>query len=283
MSILKVSYELDKLRDIVEERQRLVEELGMEPSNSDSVMLKQQLSIVLELLDDNSTVSDFQTYQAQYNDILDNLSKDKHVDVELYRFVPMGETVETSGTGEIMSSGAAEVTTSGSDEDLLGLDSNQKKVRFNDDLETFPNDISPPAQIPPQTMSFQPYHDYEEENQEQESDQQSRSAPYLDERISNDELFARQQQQMLEQDSHLDNLASTVHSTHGISIEINQEVTDQNEHVLDDLENLLDSSSRNLDRAKRRLTNFSNAARENGPCSLIILLTIILIFLLAIL
>lgn len=271
---LKISYELGKLKDIVEERHRLVVDLGVAPSKSDSISLKQQLNAVLELLNDNAE-PEFREFQEEYNELLDTyLGEDTHIDLELYKFVPVLQKEAVPGhTNEEVKS----------DEDLLQLDPNQKKVRFNEDLETFSNEeaLSPPNEVSSTSMTFQPYHDYEEESGGQTSNKNN--SRYYDTRSSNDELFARQQQQLLEQESQIDNLASTVHTTHGISIDINQELTDQNHHVLDDLENLLDSSSRNLDRAQRRLTNFTNKARENGPCSIIVLLTIILIFLLLLL
>lgn len=271
---LKVSYELDKLKDIVEERHRLVADLGMAPSKSDSVALKQQLNTVLELLNDNNLEPEFEVYQEEYNDLLDGyLGEDKDIDLGLYRFVPPTKTANDTGKNR-----NSEERASVSEEDLLGVDPNQKKVRFNEDPETFHEEEPETSSLA--AMTFQPYHDYEED---QEEGHKPDSKRYQDSRISNDELFARQQQQLLEQDSQLDTLAGTVHTTHGISVDINQEITDQNEHVLDDLENMLDSSSRNLDRAQRRLTNFTNTARENGPCSIIVLLTIILFFLLVIL
>lgn len=273
---LKVSYELDKLKDIVEERTRLIDELSMEPSKSDTISLKSQLSTVLDLLNSvgGHGTDEIKAYIDEYNKVLAQLGDDTAVDVGLYTFSPKQDIASKPGESR---ANAGDI-----DEDEIEDDETRKRVRFNDDLETFPNEDTEQDAPASAAMTFQPYHDYEEDTTNSSSSTSDKrvNAGHM---ISNDELFARQQQQLLEQDTHLDSLATTIKNTHGISIDINQELTDQNEHILDDMENLLDTSSRNLERARRRLDSFQRTARENGPCSIIVMLTIILIFLLIIL
>ena len=50
MEVLKLSYEVNKLGDIVEERGRLLSDIGIEPSQSDDKKLGEQLGKVVGLL-----------------------------------------------------------------------------------------------------------------------------------------------------------------------------------------------------------------------------------------
>ena len=198
------------------------------------------------------------------------------LDLDIYRF---------EKTLKLMANSSDEISSTTST-------STSKKVRFDDDIQY--KDASPLQ------SQFQPYKDNPDEEQEQEelsqdkaqlfssfhanetsrSDYQSSSSTNL---ISNQELFIQQQQKLMEQDSHLDHLSGSVQRSHGISLDINNEVTNQNEELLTDLENLVDNSGRGLERAKRRLEIFEKTARDNGPCFTIVVLIIILFFLLVIL
>lgn len=146
--------------------------------------------------------------------------------------------------------------------DLLSPDTasipDSKRVRFNSEPE------------------FEPYHD---DPSETRNASVKGNAPATSDR----ELFRDQQQQLQQQDTHLEALAQSVRTTHGISTSIQTEVEDQNEHLLYDMEAMIDSTTYNLERARRRLNVFTNAARENGPCTLIIFLITTLIVLVVIL
>ncbi|AET38346.1 syntaxin Ecym_2634 [Eremothecium cymbalariae DBVPG len=101
--------------------------------------------------------------------------------------------------------------------------------------------------------------------------------------LTNQDLFIHQQQQLMEQDTQLDHLSDSIRRNHRLTVDINREVTDQNDGVLNDLENMLNSSTQNLDRARRRLQIFEKTARENGPCFMIVVLSMILVLLLVVL
>lgn len=99
---------------------------------------------------------------------------------------------------------------------------------------------------------------------------------------SNTEVFIQHQQQLLDQDVHLDALAESVRRQHGLSVGIHSELHDQN-ILLDDLEAQLDSSDRRLHQGRRRLEYFTQKAKENGQWLTIIVLVLILVLLLIVL
>lgn len=280
MESLQLSYELERLVDIIEERKRLVTVLKIEPSSNDNLSLKKQLNKVLDSLNEArlNAFEELEDYATNYNDILTDIP-DNAVDTKLYQFqLPQkSETSTTITDGSSMTNGNA------------ALRDATKKVRFRDDnLVSYKEDSN---------QSFVPYKDEPEGNDNTNTDdieqerqklfdssialEQTTSA--ISPQFSNQELFIQQQQQLLEQDSQLERLSGSIRTTHGISLSINDEVNEQNDQVLHDLESLLDNGGRNLDRAKRRLKSFERSARENGPCFTIVVLTLILILLLAVL
>lgn len=270
MDNLRLSYELDRLDDIVEERLRLLDLLKIQPSNQDNVKLKKQLNRALDTL--NEAVKEIhrsdsiETYSAKFNDILSKIPEGT-IESSLYQFkIPVqSKQVE---------------------EDLNEL---PKKVRFKDEDSTltYVEDDNNFA-----SYRDEPNHDPTDAGETDSPDKQNlfglasqkvNDPNIIAPGISNQDVFIQQQQQLLEQDSQLNVLSESIHRSHSISLNINQEVTEQNDHVLQDLESLVDYSGRNLDRAKRRLEIFEKSARENGPCFIIVALTLILILLIAIL
>lgn len=269
MELLRLSYEVERLCDIIEERSRLVSVLKIAPSKNDTMALKKQLNETLDLLqeavktitpEDQSSLNDCIT---KYNEALSEIPDDS-VNKSLYVF----EKRPSPESGASLSS------------------QESKRVRFKDDLVEYEEQ----KQLEP---AFKPYTDKLNEEDTLEQDKSdlfgehgkatSQESSYnIAPQLSNQEIFIQQQQQLLEQDSHLEDLSQSVHRAHDISLDINHEMTDQNDGVLRDLESLVDNSGRNLDRAKQRLEIFERSARENGPCLLIVLLTLILILLLAI-
>ncbi|GCE97586.1 hypothetical protein ZYGM_003943 [Zygosaccharomyces mellis] len=284
MESLQLSYDLDRLVDIVEERRRLVTVLKIEPSSSDNFSLKKQLNKVLDSLNDakQNAVEGLEDYANNYNDILMNI-QDNAVDIKLYEF-RLPQKIPTTITDE----------SSTTDGNFVFQDTT-KKVRFRDDnlvsYEDDPNQHFVPYKDDPEHYEVNENvntEDIEYERRklfdssnalEQTTSVISSEAP----QVPNQDLFIQQQQQLLEQDSQLERLSGSVRTTHGISLSINDEVNEQNEQVLHDLESLLDNGGRNLDRAKRRLKSFQRSAKENGPCFIIVVLILILILLLAVL
>lgn len=266
MEILKLSYAVDKLWNILDERIRLVSVLKMKPSNNDTINLEKQLNSTLDSLQETAKTVTW-AGQAQlvlladrYNEAVASIPDDV-VDKELYKFTSPTEIKESDATKAVEA----------------------KKVRFKDDLLEYEEDSIN------KNSSFAPYSDELTEQEQLEQDKSklfqgggSEATSHLQvvPQLSNQELFIQQQQQLLEQDSHLDSLSQSVHRSHGLSVDIHHEMTDQNDGVLRDLESLVDSSGRNLDRAKTRLAVFENTARENGPCLIIVVLVIILVVLL---
>lgn len=271
MSDLKLSYELDKLDDIVEERIRLSTVLGIQPSSRDNASLKKQLSKVLDQLNECSSseedASSLERNVTRYSEILQKIP-DGVIDAGLYEFqMPVkAQSSSSSSNGSLFRD-------------------QPKKVRFKDENLVSYSDVD----------QFRPYHDDVEQVRKDppanEDEQRNRllagvEPPVIQpasDTLSNQEIFAQQQQQLLEQDTYLSSLSESVHRSHAISLDINDEVVEQNDHVLRDLESLVDNSGRNLDRAKRRLETFEKTARENGPCFIIVLLILILLILLILL
>ncbi|EHN03809.1 Syn8p [Saccharomyces cerevisiae x Saccharomyces kudriavzevii VIN7] len=248
MDVLKLGYELDQLSDLVEERTRLVSVLNLAPTSNDNIALKRQLSSILESLQKGATPD---TLVSRYNATLDRIP-DTAVDKELYRF----QRPAAGGAGEVS-------------RDSL------KKVRFKNDEEL--------------TVMYR-----DDDEQEEESPLSSTHIAYEDEplqpqpqpqpMISNQELFIDQQQQLLEQDSHLGTLSQSMERTHGISMNLNSEIVSQNDSLLVDLENLVDNNGRNLNRASRSMHGFNNSRfKDNGNCLIILVLIVVLLLLLLVL
>ncbi|CAI4243739.1 CBM_collapsed_G0000590.mRNA.1.CDS.1 [Saccharomyces cerevisiae] len=222
MDVLKLGYELDQLSDLVEERTRLVSVLKLAPTSNDNVTLKRQLGSILELLQKCAPNDEL---ISRYNTILDKIP-DTAVDKELYRF----QQQVASNTDEV------------SKESL-------KKVRFkNDDgLTVMYKDDDEQDEESPLPSTHTPYKDEPLQSQLQSQSQPQPPQPM----VSNQELFINQQQQLLEQDSHLGALSQSIGRTHDISMDLNNEIVSQNDSLLVDLENLIDNNGRNLNRASR--------------------------------
>lgn len=283
MENLKLSYELDRLNDVVEERVRLVTALGIQPSTKDNVNLKKQLSKTLDILNEVANITtdegSLEEYISQYNDILEDIPNDT-IDTTLYYFQAPPKIQASPIIMDNNNSSSIPLS-----RDL------RKKVRFKDDDLVAYNDND----------QFKPYHDEPMEELTDDTERSSQndrkkllstSSPSsnsteshntISPMVSNQEIFIQQQQQLLQQDSYLNTLSNSVQRSHNISLDINNEVTEQNDHVLQDLESLVDNSGRNLDRAKRRLEIFEKSAKENGPCFIIVILTLILFLLVIVL
>ncbi|CDO95685.1 unnamed protein product [Kluyveromyces dobzhanskii CBS 2104] len=260
MNSLKIEYEIEKLSEIVDERNRLIDVLHMQPSKNDNVKLKKHINHMLDSLkdfEDDVPPSEQDRFEHQiraYNDIINSLPVTL-IDRKLYEFALKPELKDA------------------------------KKVRFKEDLV---EDYKEPEK------KFKPYKDdvdpadnsdelLEIQRQELLGNRESGTPKYsISPQVSNQDIFIQQQQQLMEQESHLTNLSSSMNRTHGVSLEINDEVEQQNQHLLTDLERQVDRSESNLRRAGRRLDTYEASSREKGSCLLIALLSIILFILLII-
>ncbi|AMD18840.1 HBL062Wp [Eremothecium sinecaudum] len=267
--VLELSYEIDKLANLVEERTRLVDVLRMQPSKSDNVLIKKHLNKVLELLQlvDNQTdiesYGDINQLVLKYNECVQEFP-DEFIDKELYMF--NGRPKETLRTPLPQQE--------------------QKRVRFHDN--PVQDLLEQQQQEQDQYQSFTRYTD----NPEDESDDRAKllnletqnvSEADISPSLSNQDLFINQQQQLMEQDTHLEHLSRSVQRNHRISMDIHQEVDDQNRGILQDLDHLLGTTSRNLGVVKRKLDIYQKSAAEHGPCVVILVLSAILIFLVIVL
>lgn len=156
---------------------------------------------------------------------------------------------------------------------------NKKSVRFNDTVEEAqPKNFKPykdqVLDLPTQDQTDELFEG--RDGVEDDADGESIDS------TSNQDMFIQHQQQLVQQDDHLDTLAQSVRRQRALGLDINQELDDQN-ILLEDLEAQLDHNDRNLSTGQKRLKYFSEKAKENGQWITIIILVIILVLLLIIL
>lgn len=263
MDILKLEYEVQRLQDGVQERARLAG-LGVRPSASDDERLRRQIRGVLELLNAvDAGERGVRESIALYNRCLGEC-EEVGIDTRGCEYIPRER--EDVQEQEIASPDPGP----------------SKKVRFSEGSEVDTGETL-----------FQPYHDETEagENphfQPYHDDEPSLDEPPLDTNRPSGEglhkaLFVEQQQRLMQQDAHIDALHASVQRAHGISLDIDAEVDDQNRQLLPDLEGLVDRGEASLQRAARRLDVFQRTARDNGPCSTIVILIVVLFLLLVLL
>ncbi|KAL6939767.1 hypothetical protein ACO0RG_003613 [Hanseniaspora osmophila] len=268
MEYAKLSYEIDKLKNYVEERNRLIDVLRIEPSNKDTIIFKKQLNSILQLIDE---VPDLQQAE-KYNDILASISgEDTHFTQEqknLYHY----NTEKLKQESELATKKALQEP-----KDFV------KKVRFsdhNDVKENYDNSqqltklpFSDQGSQISGIINFAPYKDSQPVNDDQ-------SAYSM---MSNDELLAMQHDTIHDQDTLLESLSSTVHRTHDMSLGIHDEVEYQNDGLLVDLEGMVDATANTLNKAHTKLNRFNKMNRDSGGSycrgALIFVLMILLVVL----
>lgn len=258
MDILKLEYEVQRLQDGVQERARLAG-LGVRPSASDDERLRQQIRGVLQLLHAvDAGERGVRESIALYNRCLGEC-EEVGIDTQGCEYIPRER--EDVQEQEIASPDPGP----------------SKKVRFSEGSEADAGETH-----------FQPYHDETEAGetphfQPYHDDEPPHEEPSRDEAVGNRALFVEQQQRLMQQDAHIDALHASVQRAHGISLDIDAEVDDQNRQLLPDLEGLVDRGEASLQRAARRLDVFQRTARDNGPCSTIVILIVVLFLLLVLL
>jgi syntaxin 8 len=125
-----------------------------------------------------------------------------------------------------------------------------------------------------------------------EEDEANRAAllPYRDEpedtpdhsNLDNQQVHEYHSQVIREQDTQLDQLSISVRRTGELSIQIGDELDEQN-GMLGEVDEYVDRHQNQLDRAKGRLSRFAKAAKEGGNWTVIAVLTLILVLLLVVL
>lgn len=254
----KIASHLDQLSGLLEERSRLINVLKLTPSQSDNLDLINILAkIQTELKYQRQDISSgfaaefadlFGLSVDTYAELLSSLASDPYIDTQEYAFTEK----------------VAEETDQ----------PNKKSVRFKDfdsnehvdDTEQMRN------QLMGTSGNFRPYRD------EPEEDRHS----LLSVDTTNQEMFAAQQQQLLQQDASLDQLHDLVRVQHSMGVSINNEL-DEHLIMLNNLERGVDDSSSRLRRATHNIRDFRRRVLENGSLVTIIVLTVILILLLVVL
>ncbi|CCH40535.1 Syntaxin-51 [Wickerhamomyces ciferrii] len=248
---------LDDLRSLLEESER-IQSLGVSSQDND-YDIRKLLSKVTKFLERNDDGEDYDELVDTYQELMQQV---KTIDVKDFEYK----------------------------RNIIPKPLNTKKsVRFNDHVEEYSK--------PKETKSFKPFKDQvidpadEAESNElfgnnnvtadigdedEQSDQNSIDS------ASNHDLFIQHQQQMLQQDDHLDMLSQSVRRQRELGLDINSELDDQT-ILLNDLESQLDHNTSNLSNGQKRLKYFSEKAKENGQWVTIIILVIILVLLLIIL
>lgn len=245
----KISLDLDRLDDLIEERARLVESLHLTPSAADNLDLLDVLGRVkaaLQLLqEDGGSLSQTTTLVNRYRLVIAPLDTDPYILVAEYR--------------------VAETT----------AEPSKKSVRFKDNVDGVQEDVDA-AQLRSQLMgtaAFRPYRD---------DDSDDDRNTLLSVTTTNHELFALHQQQLVAQDDSLDQLHQLVRAQHSMGLTINDEL-DEQIVILNDLESGVDMSASRLARATTNLRSFRRRVRENGSLVTIVVLTVILVLLLVVL
>lgn len=261
--ILRTKPLLNQLESQIDERDRLITVLKLEPSSNDNYDLINQLSKIVQNLsliqldihkqEVNDTVTnDFKELAGKYEAAISGLEKDMYVNINDYKF-----KVSLPDKGKDSISVEAEGSNNGQ--------ASRKTVRFKDETEEdLRNELMG-------TKSFKPYRD-------DESEQDNNSINDL----NNHQLFAKHQQQILDQDQDLDVLHDSVRLQKSMGQNINDEI-DSHLIMLNDLERGVDNSHVHLTNTNNRLTDFRTKVQENGSLITIITLTVILILLLVVL
>jgi syntaxin 8 len=260
-SITKGNIYVEELGLVLEERHRMITVLQLTPSSNDNYEVITRLQRLFKQL--NYLQSDihnlvtrgqdlthetdlFYDLVAKYRRCMDQLEKDATIDVAEYIFVSKDK------------------------EELLAKPMKKehaKSVSFKDDVDAQDSLDRDPRQ---DLMGTVPYEPYLDNPQEALQDQ------------SNHQIFAQHQQQLLEQDGHLDVLSQSIRTQHRMGLTMNSEL-DDHMIILNDLEQGVDNSQFRIDNARHKLADFRRRAQENGSLVTIVVLTVILILLLVVL
>lgn len=254
-SIHRANIYIDELDSLLEERERLVQILKLSPSKNDNydlINLLERLNKHLSYLYDdiNNLKGENTEFEQEFNDLIRKYDaairklEDDSLDIEEYVYH------------------AKEFVKEEVKRDL-------KSVRFKDNLEEEQEE-----QDRHTLMGSRPYEPYLDNPDS--TDAESFDA------LSNQQIYAQHQQQLLQQDENLDALHQLIRNQHQIGITINSEL-DDHMIILNDLEQGVDNSTFRLNNARSKLADFRRRCQENGSLVTIVVLTVILILLLVVL
>lgn len=268
---------LAQVESLLEERDRLVTVLKLDPSSNDNYDLINQLNKVISNLSliqldirkdmeggSSGLINDFKALVKRYDTTIQPLEKDTYIDINDYRFqMDLGDNQQESRAGAGTSNANNNTQNNGT----------VKSVRFKDESEEdLRNELMG-------TRSFKPYRD-DETQMDIEADSSSNGDSIDD--MNNHQMFAKHQQQLLDQDQDLDVLHDSVKLQKNMGQNINEEI-DSHLIMLNDLESGVDNSQVRLTSTNNRLSDFRTKVQENGSLITIITLTVILILLLVVL
>ncbi|KAH3902897.1 uncharacterized protein SCODWIG_01450 [Saccharomycodes ludwigii] len=294
MEVAKLKYELDKLQDIIEERNRLITILNLKPSRKDTISLKKQLNIILNIFDEldlynngdynMATISELHSIYTNLLDIIPDNDNDISKSLYEYKLKHKLSNVinDTDNKDNDTTSSISSLT------DAIKV----KKVRFNEHDEihkynTNSNSGSNAENENINRLNFAPYSDIPDENNVNYTNNPAHHTTEgsFSMLSTNREIFSDQKQQLQQQDGILDSLHSTIKRTHQITLGINHEVELQNNEIIPDLERMVDSTDRNLKNANVKLNFFNKFNSTKGSFSrgfIIFLLFIVLLIVIAI-
>ncbi|ODV79429.1 uncharacterized protein CANTADRAFT_52225 [Suhomyces tanzawaensis NRRL Y-17324] len=253
-ALTKVTINLDSLQSSLEERDRLVQTLKLTPSPDDNYDLINIIQKVLKALnyiqDDlvylinqgevvDELIESFKEVSSRYDQYINELTHDAYITVEEYEFIRKDLPKEES--------------------------KKPKTVRFRDDVTEDNEELRTELMG---TRAFKPYSDDEPQTDAESFDHET-----------NQQLFAKHQQTLLDQDQDLDILHESIKRQHSMGRTINTEL-DDHLILLNDLELGVDVSQQRLNSATHKLLVFRTRVAENGSLVTIVVLTIIVIVLL---
>lgn len=274
--LLKVSDLLEQLRDLVDERARLILTLNLTPSlddNSELLAVLGKIKTALEYVSldllaapGHKSSPQFSECCSAYATLLAGLAEDPYIDTSEYHFAKPIERKksvhfhDTPNASEAMGNHLMGTTTY---KPYYDDPESADTVGYRDeDAESFLETANPVA------PSSRAYLDSERDSVVGQPDVQQQ--------------YAAHQQQMLEQDESLDHLSRLIHTQHHMGVRIGEEI-DQHMILLDDLELAVDRLVQRVRRATQGVADFRRRVRENGSMVTIVVLTVILILLLVVL
>lgn len=266
--MLRIRLSLGQLESQLDERFRLINVLKLEPSSNDNYDLINQLlkiqknlnylqdDIINQSVTDDKVVNSFKSIINRYKTLIEPLEADTLINIDEYKLIEKQLPSDKPVQDPVSPKGGA------------------KSVRFKDDSEEdLRNELMG-------TRSFKPYRDEEHDNYDQlDTDDASTNST---DNLNNHQLFAKHQQELLNQDEDIDVLHDSVKIQKSMGLNINDEI-DNHLIILNDLERGVDNSAINLTHTSNRLTDFRTKVQENGSLVTIVVLTVILIVLLIVL